>query len=278
MLFLVSTPIGNLADISVRAKEILQSVDLIACEDTRTTKQLMTLLGIKSPPLTPYHEHNADTARPGLIAKLKKGVNIALVSDAGTPLISDPGYRLVRDAQEQGLTYTTVPGANAVLSALQLSGLPSDTFYFGGFLPHKSQARRNTLLPIKDLAATLIFYETPHRLQEALKDILTTLGNRQMAVVREMTKKFEEVKRQSVSDLIDYYAQNGSPKGELVLVIDRADVNARTMDEDDIKSLIIKTLQNNSLKDTAELVAGTTGLHKKHIYKMALDIQNELHA
>ncbi len=275
MLFLVSTPIGNLSDITLRGKEILQSVDLIACEDTRTTKQLMTLLGLKCPPLTPYHEHNADEARPALIDKLKKGVNIALVSDAGTPLISDPGYRLVREAQELGLAYTTVPGANAVLSALQLSGLPSDNFYFGGFLPHKSVARQNALNGVKNLAATLIFYETPHRLQGALDDILRVLGNRQMAVVREITKKFEEAKRMPVSDFIDFYAQNGAPKGELVLVIDRPHAQDDKMNEDDIKRLIIQTLQNASLKDTAELVAGMTGIHKKQIYKMALDIQNE---
>lgn len=277
MLFLVSTPIGNLSDITKRGKEILQSVDLIACEDTRTTKQLMTLLGLKCPPLTAYHEHNADEARPALIDKLKKGVNIALVSDAGTPLISDPGYRLVREVQELGLPYTTAPGANAVLSALQLSGLPSDSFYFGGFLPHKSAARKNVLNDVKGLNATLIFYETPHRLAAALEDILNVLGNRQMAVVREITKKFEEAKRMNVSNLMDFYAQNGVPKGELVLVIDRPHAQDDKMNDDDIKRLIIQTLKNASLKDTAELVAGMTGIHKKQIYKMALDIQNDTH-
>lgn len=277
MLFLVSTPIGNLADITSRAKEILQSVDLIACEDTRTTKQLMTLLGLKCPPTIAYHEHNADAARPALIDKLKKGVNIALVSDAGTPLISDPGYRLVREAQELGLAYTTVPGANAVLSALQLSGLPSDSFYFGGFLPHKSNGRQKALGAVKELASTLIFYETPHRLQGALKDILGVLGNRQVAVVREITKKFEEIKRMAVADLITYYEQNGAPKGEMVLVIDRGQGVEENMTDDDIKKLITKTLKTASLKDTAELVAGLSGIHKKQIYKMALEIQHDKH-
>lgn len=275
MLYLVSTPIGNLGDISVRAKETLQNADLIACEDTRTTKQLLTLLGITPPPLTPYHEFNADAARPALIEKLTKGVHIALVSDAGTPLISDPGYRLVRECREKNLAVTTVPGANAVLSALQLSGLPSDSFYFGGFLPPKSTARKNTLEPVKALAATLIFYETANRLQNTLQDIRGVLGNRLIAVVREITKKFEESRLDTVENLIQYYGENGSPKGELVLVIDRAHQDETAPDENALKALILKTLQTTSVKDTAELVAGMTGLHKKQIYKLALDLHHE---
>lgn len=275
MLYLVSTPIGNLGDISVRAKETLQNADLIACEDTRTTKQLLTLLGITPPPLTPYHEFNADAARPALIEKLTKGVHIALVSDAGTPLISDPGYRLVRECREKNLAVTTVPGANAVLSALQLSGLPSDSFYFGGFLPPKSTARKNTLEPVKALAATLIFYETANRLQNTLQDIRGVLGNRLIAVVREITKKFEESRLDTVENLIQHYGENGSPKGELVLVIDRMRQDETAPDENALKALILKTLQTTSVKDTAELVAGMTGLHKKQIYKLALDLHHE---
>lgn len=275
MLYLVSTPIGNLGDISVRARETLQNADLIACEDTRTTKQLLTLLGITPPPLTPYHEFNADAARPALIEKLEKGATIALVSDAGTPLISDPGYRLVRECREKKLAVTTIPGANAVLSALQLSGLPSDSFYFGGFLPPKSTARKNTLEPVKGLAATLIFYETANRLQATLADIHTVCGNRLMAVVREITKKFEESRLDTVENLIQYYGENGDPKGELVLVIDRTHGDESAPSEDELKTLILKTLKTASVKDTAELVAGMTGLHKKQIYKLALDLQHE---
>lgn len=275
MLYLVSTPIGNLGDISARAREVLASADLIACEDTRTTKQLLTLLGITPPPLTPYHEFNADAARPALIEKLSHGVTIALVSDAGTPLISDPGYRLVRECQEKRLPYTTVPGANAVLSALQLSALPSDSFYFGGFLPPKSSARKHVFEDVKSLAATLIFYETANRLQDSLADIRTALGNRLVAVVREITKKFEEARLDTVDNLIAHYGENGAPKGELVLVIDRADKNADVPGEADLKELILKTLQKASVKDTAELVSGLTGLPKKQIYKMALDLNNE---
>lgn len=275
MLYLVSTPIGNLGDISVRAKEILSSVDLIACEDTRTSAALLALLGIKHGPLSAYHEHNADTARPALIEKLKHNVNIALVSDAGTPLISDPGYKLVRACRELGLPVTTLPGANAVLSALQLSGLPSDSFYFGGFLPSKSSARQASLKVVKEVPSTLIFYETAHRLKASLKDIKTVLGNRMMAVVREITKKFEESKLDTVDHLLAFYDQNGAPKGELVLVIDRPDKKPDAMAPDELTNLIAKTLKTHSVRDTAEIIAGMTDLNKKEIYKKALEIQNE---
>ena len=272
MLYLVSTPIGNLGDISERAKETLANADLIACEDTRTTGTFLNLLGIKHGPLTAYHEHNADKAKNILIEKLKKGVNIALVSDAGTPLVSDPGFRLVRACREANLPVTTIPGANAVLSALQLSGLPSDSFYFGGFLPPKSAARKQTLDDIKNLQATLIFYDTPNRLSDTLKDILTVLGNRQMAVVREITKKFEETCINTVQNLIDYYNQNGAPKGELVLVIDRADKNQMALTEEQIDDMILKTLKTSSVRDTAEIVSQTTGLSKKQVYKRAVEL------
>lgn len=272
MLILVSTPIGNLSDISNRAIETLNNADIIACEDTRTSAQLFTLLGIKAKKLIPYHEHNADTARPKIINLLKQGLSVALVSDAGTPLISDPGYRLVRDCRQNNIPVSTIPGANAVLSALQLSGLPSDAFLFAGFLPNKKTARRNTLQTHKNVAATLIFYETANRLTESLADILDILGNREIAVVREITKKFEETKTGLVQDLIDYYTTNGNPKGELVLVIDRQ--SEEEIKTQDIDSLIKKTLLTCSARDTADLVAKSTGLPKKEIYKKVLDIQN----
>lgn len=274
MLYLVSTPIGNLGDISQRAKETLTAADLIACEDTRTTRSLLTLLGIKHGPLTAYHEHNADKVRPQLIEKLKKGVNIALVSDAGTPLVSDPGYKLVRDCRELNLPVTTIPGANAVLSALQLSGLPSDSFYFGGFLQPKHSARCQQLTAIKNLQATVIFYDTPNRLLDALNDILTVCGNRKVAVVREITKKFEETLVNYVQNLINYYTENGSPKGELVLVIDRADTQTTDLTPEQLDALILKTVQTSSAKETAELIAGLTGLSKKQIYKRVVELKN----
>lgn len=273
MLFLVSTPIGNLGDISERAKKTIESADLIACEDTRTSGQLFSLLGLKTNQLIPYHEHNADSMRPKLIEKLKKGCNIALVSDAGTPLISDPGYKLVRDCYQADISVTTIPGANAVLSALQLSGLPSDAFFFAGFLPPKTTARKNTLLTYKTIPGTLIIYETANRLLDVLQDIHEVLGNREMAVVREITKKFEEVKKGTSDHLIQHYQEIELPKGELVLVIDRD--RSVPLPESDIHILIEKTLQNYSVRDTAQLVAGITGLNKKEVYKIILDYQND---
>lgn len=272
MLYLVATPIGNLGDISDRAKEVLSRVDLVACEDMRTSGQLFHLLGIQVAATIPYHEHNADSQRPKLIEKLKHGVNIALVSDAGTPLISDPGYKLVRDCYEAGIAVTTVPGANAVLSALQLSGLPSDAFYFAGFLPPKAAGRQRALRVIKSLPATVIVYETANRLSDMLTDIQTVLGNREIAVVREITKKFEEVKRGSVADLIAYYDQNGAPKGELVLVIDRARDTLDEWDEAKVATLIRDLLATKTVRDTVEAVVALTGMPKKQIYKQVLEI------
>lgn len=274
MLYLVSTPIGNLGDISERAKKTLENVDLIACEDTRTSKQLFSLLGLSViPPLTPYHEHNADTVRPRLLEKLKKGVSIALVSDAGTPLVSDPGYKLVRACREQGIQVTTVPGANAVLSALQLSGLPSDSFFFKGFLPPKTHARQQLLRELETIPATLIFYETSHRLIEMLSDLRLILGDRETAVVREITKKFEETKNGLLSELIDYYTQEGAPKGELVVVVDRYKKTENAVSAEDLTALIQKTLQDYSVRDTVERIVSLTGLNKRDLYKKVLEIK-----
>ncbi len=272
MLYLVSTPIGNLGDFSERARQTLESVDLVACEDTRTSGQLFALLGIKVAATTPYHEHNADSVRPKLIDKLKRGVHIALVSDAGTPLISDPGYKLVRDCQAQQIPVTTVPGANAVLSALQLSGLPSNAFFFGGFLPPKSGARKQTLNTYKNIPSTLIFYETANRLIDTLIDIHAVLGHREMAVVREITKKFEEVRRDTVENLIAFYREpDNAPRGEIVLVIDKAG-QVETVSADDIEDLIRQTLEAHSVRDTVDIVVGITGENKKAIYKKVLEL------
>jgi len=271
VLYLVSTPIGNLGDISERAKQVLSGVHLVACEDTRTSGQLFSLLGIQVAATTPYHEHNADKVRPKLIEKLKRGVDIALVSDAGTPLISDPGYKLVRDCYDNGIKVTTIPGANAVLSALQLSGLPSNAFYFAGFLPPKTAGRRKVLETLQNLSATLILYETPNRLIEMLGDINEVLGNRPMAVVRELTKKFEEVRRGSVQDLISYYTESGEPKGELVLVIGWQE-KATDWTLETVQNLIRETLKTHTPRDTADIVAKQTGLPKKEIYKQVVTI------
>lgn len=265
MLYLVATPIGNLGDFSPRAREVLESVDLVACEDTRTSRGLFSLLRIHVKSTTAYHDFNEEKATENLIQKLKTGMDIALVSDAGMPLISDPGYRLVKACHEQGIPVTSIPGANAVLTALQLSGLPTDKFYFGGFLPPKSSARQSVLKSVETLSATLIFYETARRLKEALSDIEKTLGNRPMAVVRELTKKFEEVKCGTPDELNDYFSE--APKGEIVLVIEGAKEKETSMPDISIPDL----RQNLSAKDTAFVWALITGKSKKEAYNEVLE-------
>ena len=265
MLYLVATPIGNLGDFSPRAREVLEKADLVACEDTRTSRQLFSLLGIQVKATTAYHDFNEEKATENLIKKLQKGLDVALVSDAGMPLVSDPGYRLVKACHEHGIPMTSVPGANAVLTALQLSGLPTDKFYFGGFLPPKSNARQNVLKGVADLSATLIFYETARRLKEALSDIQKVLGNRQMSVVRELTKKFEEVKCGTPDEMNSYYIE--SPKGEIVLVISGSEKENVVA-----PNISISDLRNNlSAKDTAFVWSLLTGKSRKEAYNEVLE-------
>lgn len=275
-LFLVPTPIGNLNDFTDRARQVLQTVSLIACEDTRTSQKLFGLLGIKTAAqFVSYHEYNADKMRPILLEKLSNGTDIALVSDAGTPLISDPGYRLVRDVLDADLTVIPLPGANAVLPALQLSGLASDRFLFNGFLASKKSARRTELESLKNIPATMIFYESPHRVVDTLTDMSDIFGDRQAAVVRELTKKFEESRRGKLSELISYYTQNGEPKGEVVLVVARADETA-TAKTYDIHALLKDALKKNkTVRDAVDEVTQITGMDRRQIYKQAIEIKNE---
>ena len=265
MLYLVATPIGNLGDFSPRAREVLESVDLVACEDTRTSRGLFSLLGINVKATTAYHDFNEEKATENLIQKLQAGMDIALVSDAGMPLVSDPGYRLIKACHKNNIPVTSIPGANAVLTALQLSGLPTDKFYFGGFLPPKSSARQHTLKAVENIPATLIFYETARRLKETLSDIEKMLGNRQMAVARELTKKFEEVRCGTPAELKDFYAE--PPKGEIVLVISGAEerkTKAPTISIQDLR-------KNLSAKDSAFVWALITGKPKKEAYNEVLE-------
>lgn len=217
MLYIISTPIGNLKDITLRAIETLKSVDLIAAEDTRHTRILCEAYDIKKP-LTSYFEHNQIKKADQLIAQLKEGKNVALVTDAGTPGISDPGYVLIAKAKKENIPMTVVPGPTALIAALNLSGLPTDRFIFEGFLPVKEQARRKKLAVLKNEKSTVIFYESPHRLLKCLKDIDEVLGNPTIHVVREITKKFEEVKEGSAKDLFEYFSKH-SPKGEFVILL-----------------------------------------------------------
>lgn len=270
-LYLVSTPIGNLNDMTDRARQTLEQATVIACEDTRTTNKLLMLLGISTTAkMLAYHEYNADKMRPTLISLLEKGETIALVSDAGTPLVSDPGYRLVRDCLDQGIAVFPVPGANALLPALQLSGLPSDRFFFVGFLSTKKNARQKELQEVAAVPGTLIFYESPHRVKDTLTDMLTILGNRQASVVREITKKFEETKRGTLYDLIAEFAQE--PKGEIVILVDRPQP---VQEKIDLNDLLKNALSTKTVKDAAAQIAKKTGLPKKQVYQKALELKYE---
>src|SRR5918912_876049 len=219
-LYLVATPIGNLEDVTRRALRVLAEADVVACEDTRRTRTLLEHFQIRARTLS-YHEHNERERAEELAAMIEGGATVALVSDAGTPGINDPGYRVVRACVERGLAVVPVPGPSALVAALTASGLPTDEFYFGGFLPARTHARRERLASVKQLRATLVFYETPHRIAQALADALEVLGEREAAVARELTKVHEEVVRGRLSELAARFAPEGAARGELVLVIDR---------------------------------------------------------
>ena len=216
-LYIVATPIGNLKDITLRAIEALKQVDLIACEDTRHTKKLTGHYDITTP-LTSYFEHNKFQKSKYIIGLLKEGKSIALVSDAGTPGISDPGYRVIKDAIENGINVVAIPGPSAIISSLVTSGLPADRFIFEGFLPNKSAARKRRLEAFKDEKRTIIFYESPHRLIKSLGDMLDVFGNVTAVCTRELTKKFEEIKRAPLKELISYF-QGRKPRGEFVVLV-----------------------------------------------------------
>ena len=219
-LYLVATPIGNLADITHRALQVLKDVDLIACEDTRHTHKLLQHYGITTKTIS-YHEHNEQQRTRQLIDQLKQGSDIAVVSDAGTPSISDPGFRLVRAAIENDVTVVPVPGPSALISALIAAGLPTDEFFFAGFLPSRTNARRNRLAELRTVPGTLIFYEAPHRLAMTLKDAYEILGEREAAVARELTKLHEQIKRGRLSELASYFEDHDKARGEIVVLIDR---------------------------------------------------------
>ena len=272
-LYLVPTPIGNLRDLSFRAMDVLAGVDLIVCEDTRVTGKLLKAFGLKKP-MRVYNDHSTERERKHIQKVIEEGESVALVSDAGTPMISDPGYKLVRDMIAQGVEITALPGANAVLPALQLSGLPCDAFSFIGFLPARSGPRKTLLEKWKDRPGTLICYETGPRLEDSLKDIKKTLGDRPAAVARELTKLYEEVKRGRLSALIENYEKNGPPKGEIVLIIGENKQEDAAISET-IEGQLMQALKTLSVRDAAELVAGATGKPKKAIYMLALKLSGK---
>lgn len=271
-LHIVATPIGNLADITIRALAALAGADLIACEDTRVTRKLLDRYGITTP-LTPYHDHNAVEARPALLRRLAEGAAVALVSDAGTPLISDPGYKLVRAAQDAGHTVTALPGPSSVLAALTIAGLPTDQFLFAGFLPPKQSARRTRIAELARVPSTIVLFETGPRIAAALADLAAGLGQREAAICRELTKLHEEVRRGDLAALAGSYAQD-VPRGEIVLVIAPPPAS-EPIGAAETETMLRQALARVSLKDAVGEVADATGLPRREVYQQALALTKE---
>lgn len=272
-LYLVATPIGNLADITLRALETLAAADLLACEDTRVTRVLLDRYGIRQKPV-PYHEHNAAEAGPRLIEALSAGRSVALVSDAGTPLVSDPGFRLVGQALEAGIRVVPIPGASAVLAALTASGLPSDAFLFAGFLPVKDGQRRTRLEELKQVPATLIFFESPRRLSDTLAAMAGVLGEtRPAAIGRELTKTFEEMRTGTLAALAEHYAQADTPKGEIVVCVGPPAAAAETAPED-IDRLLLSLAGEMPASKAAAEAARMTGGRKPDLYRRLLELKD----
>ena len=269
-LFVVATPIGHLDDMSYRAIDVLKSVSLIAAEDTRTSAQLMKHFNI-STPLTACHEHNESNKIDILVQKLLNGEDIALISDAGTPLISDPGFKLVRAAQANGIRVIPVPGACAAIAALSAVGLPSDRFSFQGFLASKQSQRLQQLEKLKDETQTLIFYEAPHRILDSVKDMAAVFGaDRPVGFAREITKTFETIKKMTLGELLEFIAaDHHQQKGEIVLVVGGAS-EEKDMEQEKLDQLLQRLLQDLSVKAASQLAADLTGIKKKIAYQRAL--------
>lgn len=255
--------------------DVLAAADLIACEDTRVTAKLLALHGLKRP-TTPYHEHNAEKVRPALMERLKRGEIVALVSDAGTPLVSDPGYKLVRACRDEGVPVHALPGPSSTLTALVLSGLPSDRFLFAGFLPTKGGARRKALAELAPIGATLVLMESAKRLPAALADMASVLGEaREAAVTRELTKLYEEVRPGTLGNLAAHYAEAGPPKGEVTLVIGPPREGDAIADAERVDALLGEALAEGSVRDAADRVSAATGWPRRKVYARALELAKE---
>lgn len=271
-LHLVSTPIGAARDITLKALDVLAGADVLAAEDTRTLRHLMEIHGvaINGRMMLPYHDHNGAEMRPKILGLLAEGKSVAYASEAGTPLVADPGFQLAREAIAAGLTVLAAPGASALLCALTVAGLPSDRFLFAGFLPPKSQARKTTLRELAGVPASLIFYESPNRVSATLADMAEVLGpGRQAALCRELTKKFEEVLRGTLNELAQALKET-DVKGEIVLIVDRAAERQATPDE--IEAALRNALLTLSSKDAATAVANAFGLPRRDVYQLALTL------
>ncbi len=269
-LYVVATPIGNLRDVSFRALGVLAAADSVLAEDTRVTKTLLAHYGITTP-LVAYHEHSSDAVRERMVLRIRGGQALALVSDAGTPLVSDPGYKLVQAAIAEGLPVTPIPGPSAVLTALVVSGLPTDRFFFEGFLPAKSAARQARLKELAPIPGTLMLFEAPHRLPEMLADAAAILGERPAVVARELTKLFETVRRGTLPELARTFAEEGRPKGEIVVLIgEKAAAEVTAEAEAALDEALAAALGAHSIKDAAAIVAAELGLPKRQVYARAL--------
>ena len=270
-LYFVATPIGTARDITLRALDVLASAEVIAAEDTRSLRRLMEIHGVPlgDRRVIAYHDHSGAGARAGLLAALAEGKSVAYASEAGMPLIADPGYDLSRDAAEAGHTVTVAPGASAGLAALTLAGLPTDAFFFAGFLPNASGARRKRLEEVSRIPGTLIFYESPKRIAASLADMAEVLGDRPAALCREITKKFEEVRRASLSELAAQLAEVGV-KGEIVVLVDRS--RTKDVNPDDLEQDLRAALRDNSVKDAADIVSKLHDLPRRKVYQMALKL------
>ena len=273
-LYLVATPIGNLRDVTLRALEILAAANLIACEDTRVSRKLLDRYGIKRP-LMPYHDRNAEQARPKILRALAEGSAVALVSDAGTPLVSDPGFKLVRAAQAAGHAVTAAPGASSVLTALVLAGLPTDSFLFDGFLPAKPAQRRARIAELARIPATLVLFESGQRLAATLRDLSDGLGTRDAAVCRELTKLHEEIRRCDLAALAQHYEHAGEKRGEIALVIAPPARLAADAEPAEIDDLLRAALTRSSVKDAVAEVAMLTGQSRRELYRQALALREE---
>lgn len=270
-LYIVATPIGNLADITLRALNVLQRVDIVACEDTRHSRKLFSHYSIQAR-LQAYHDHSSDQVRERILADIAQGRSVALISDAGTPLISDPGYKLVEQARSQGLYVTALPGACSPIVGLTLSGLPTDRFFFEGFLPSKQGQRFKRLEALQDVRATLIFFEAGKRVEAALADMLTVFGERPVAVVRELTKRFETVLNGDIGAVKDQFS-HAEQRGEFVIVVGPpGDVE---FSDDDIRRMLVEALKDKSLRDCSRDIAQMTGLNKSRIYAIGVQMKEE---
>jgi 16S rRNA (cytidine1402-2'-O)-methyltransferase len=270
-LYVVSTPIGNLRDITLRALDTLASVDAVCAEDTRVAAKLLNAFGV-SAKLRPYHDHNGAQARPALLKELQTGARIALISDAGTPLVSDPGFKLVREAAALGVKVIAIPGASAPMAALASSGLPTDRFTFAGFPPPRSGARRSFLVSLKGAGGTLLFFEGPSRLAASLADMADVLGAREAVVARELTKLFEEVRRGTLAELAVHYAEAGPPRGEIVVLVGPGEA-AEAADASTVDAAILAAGDERPLKEIAAEIAERFGMKRRDVYERALELR-----